>query len=157
MDWNLVWVYSFWFSHDYDVFFHSVPIPIGNSLESNFSGEYFFSNTYLPKYGYCSKITKIFVLKTYLQYSEAFAIKVLTFHQDNYIGGNPKSNMLLEALIQNNLNINVVSAILGLIVSIRHCDNNLVKIRSTYEIIKSTWVAILALFLSTAIVNSVEI
>ena len=112
---------------------------------------------YLPKYGYCSRITKIFFLKTYLQYSEAFAIKVLTFHQDNYIGGNPKSNMLLEALIQNNLNINVVSAILGLMVSIRHCDNNLVKIRSTYEIIKSTWVAILALFLSTAIVNSVEI
>ena len=67
--------------------------------------------------------------------------------------------MLFEALIQNNLNINVVSAILGLMVSIRYCgvNNNLVKIRSRYEIIKSTWVAILALFLSTAIVNSVEI
>ena len=67
--------------------------------------------------------------------------------------------MLFEALIQNNLNINVVSAILGLMVAIRYCgdENNLVKIRSRYEIIKSTWVAILALFLSTAIVNSVEI
>ena len=93
------------------------------------------------------------------QFSEVFAIKLLTFHQENYSSMNEsKLELLQNILAQNNINIHITFAILGLMVAIKNLENNsLLKISSVSGIIKSVWSAILALFLTTAIINSVEI
>lgn len=94
-----------------------------------------------------------------LHFSEVFAIKLLTFHQENYSSMNEsKLELLMNILAQNNINIHITFAILGLMVAIKNLENNsLLKISSVSGIIKSIWSAILALFLTTAIINSVEI
>ena len=68
----------------------------------------------------------ITLLYLFLQYSDAFAIKILTFMKQtyynsfsnvekNHVGGSPKSNLLFTILNQNNINVNVLFALLGLI------------------------------------------
>ena len=78
----------------------------------------------------------ITLLYLFLQYSDAFAIKILTFMKQtyynsfsnvekNHVGGSPKSNLLFTILNQNNINVNVLFALLGLILGKISYNNNI--------------------------------